>query len=94
MGRSPSGAETGLKKGPWTPEEDEILVGYIQKNGHGSWRALPNLAGIPSIHNSMLGFSFFDTKFCLINWWSFFLICLIQFDFKLQVLTDVGRVVD
>ncbi|KAL1536736.1 Transcription factor myb93 [Salvia divinorum] len=42
MGRS----ESGLKKGPWTPEEDEKLINYIQKHGHGSWRALPKLAGL------------------------------------------------
>ncbi|XVF42899.1 hypothetical protein PTKIN_Ptkin01aG0403000 [Pterospermum kingtungense] len=46
MGRSPSSDENGLKKGPWTPEEDRILVDYIQKHGHGSWRALPKLAGL------------------------------------------------
>ncbi|KAL7245665.1 hypothetical protein ACSBR2_000903 [Camellia fascicularis] len=45
MGRSPSD-ENGLKKGPWTPEEDQKLVDYIHKHGHGSWRALPNLAGL------------------------------------------------
>ncbi|KAG1342357.1 transcription factor MYB93 [Cocos nucifera] len=44
MGRSPN--ENGLKKGPWTPEEDQKLVQYIQNNGHGSWRALPRLADI------------------------------------------------
>ncbi|XVE62289.1 hypothetical protein DITRI_Ditri06bG0106100 [Diplodiscus trichospermus] len=46
MGRSPCCDENGLKKGPWTPEEDRILVDYIQKHGHGSWRALPKLAGL------------------------------------------------
>jgi myb proto-oncogene protein len=46
MGRSPCCDESGLKKGPWTPEEDQKLVKYIQKHGHGSWRALPKLAGI------------------------------------------------
>uniref|UniRef100_A0A7C8ZDV4 Transcription factor MYB39 n=1 Tax=Opuntia streptacantha TaxID=393608 RepID=A0A7C8ZDV4_OPUST len=46
MGRSPCCDETGLKKGPWTPEEDQKLVNYIQKHGHGSWRALPKLAGL------------------------------------------------
>lgn len=46
MGRSPCCDENGLKKGPWTPEEDQKLVDYIQKHGHGSWRALPKLAGI------------------------------------------------
>ncbi|GMI86583.1 hypothetical protein HRI_002327600 [Hibiscus trionum] len=47
MGRSPCCDETtGLKKGPWTPEEDEKLVKFIHENGHGSWRALPKLAGL------------------------------------------------
>ncbi|KAL5568273.1 hypothetical protein UlMin_024848 [Ulmus minor] len=47
MGRSPlSSDENGLKKGPWTPEEDQKLVEHIHKHGHGSWRALPKLAGL------------------------------------------------
>nr|QSD99651.1 MYB family transcription factor [Melilotus albus] len=46
MMRTPSNDESGLKKGPWSPEEDKILVDHIQKNGHGSWRALPRLAGL------------------------------------------------
>ncbi|XP_019185308.1 PREDICTED: transcription factor MYB39 [Ipomoea nil] len=47
MGRSPCCDEnTGLKKGPWTPEEDQKLINYINKNGHGSWRALPKHAGL------------------------------------------------
>ncbi|KAH7538444.1 hypothetical protein FEM48_Zijuj03G0200000 [Ziziphus jujuba var. spinosa] len=35
-----------IKKGAWTPEEDKKLVDHIQKHGHGSWRALPKLAGL------------------------------------------------
>nr|XP_016468919.1 PREDICTED: transcription factor MYB39-like [Nicotiana tabacum] len=35
---------SGLKKGPWTPEEDQKLVDYIHKYGHENWRALPKLA--------------------------------------------------
>ncbi|KAJ6814848.1 transcription factor MYB39-like [Iris pallida] len=46
MGRSPCCDASGLKKGPWTTEEDQMLVDYIQKHGHGSWRALPKLAGL------------------------------------------------
>ncbi|XP_010671094.2 transcription factor MYB53 [Beta vulgaris subsp. vulgaris] len=46
MGRSPCCDESGLKKGPWTPEEDKQLTDYIQRHGHGSWRALPKLAGL------------------------------------------------
>ncbi|KAM3243928.1 hypothetical protein ACQJBY_055697 [Aegilops geniculata] len=46
MGRSPCCDENGLKKGPWTAEEDQKLTDYIEKHGHGSWRALPKLAGL------------------------------------------------
>ncbi|KAL5973885.1 hypothetical protein ACLOJK_030544 [Asimina triloba] len=46
MGRSPCCDVHGVKKGPWAPEEDLKLVNYIQKHGHGSWRALPKLAGL------------------------------------------------
>ncbi|XP_009629052.1 transcription factor MYB30 [Nicotiana tabacum] len=46
MVRAPCCEKMGLKKGPWTPEEDQILVSYIQTNGHGNWRALPKLAGL------------------------------------------------
>ncbi|KAK6936528.1 SANT/Myb domain [Dillenia turbinata] len=46
MARSPSRNEIGRKKGPWTPEEDQKLIDYIQKHGHGSWMALPSHAGL------------------------------------------------
>nr|AAS10096.1 MYB transcription factor [Arabidopsis thaliana] len=46
MGRSPCCDENGLKKGPWTQEEDDKLIDHIQKHGHGSWRALPKQAGL------------------------------------------------
>ncbi|PWA42481.1 homeodomain-like protein [Artemisia annua] len=47
MGRPPCCSESSdLKKGPWTPEEDEVLTSYIQKHGHDSWRALPKRAGL------------------------------------------------
>ncbi|KAJ9707211.1 hypothetical protein PVL29_002281 [Vitis rotundifolia] len=46
MVRSPCCDDGSLKKGPWTPEEDQKLVDYIKRHGHGSWRALPKLAGL------------------------------------------------
>ncbi|XP_060190120.1 transcription factor MYB4-like [Lycium barbarum] len=46
MVRAPCCEKTGLKKGPWDHEEDQILISYIQKNGHGNWRALPKQAGL------------------------------------------------
>nr|XP_029117156.1 transcription factor MYB4 isoform X2 [Elaeis guineensis] len=46
MVRAPCCEKMGLKKGPWTPEEDRILVSYIHRYGHGNWRALPKQAGL------------------------------------------------
>ena len=45
MGRAPCCEKMGLKKGPWSPEEDRILTNFIQNHGHSNWRALPKQAG-------------------------------------------------
>ncbi|RLM65726.1 transcription factor MYB39 [Panicum miliaceum] len=49
MGRSPCCChDAGVKKGPWTEEEDRALVVHIQRHGGhvGSWRNLPKAAGL------------------------------------------------
>lgn len=46
MGRPPCCDKIGVKKGPWTPEEDIILVSYIQEHGPGNWRAVPTHTGL------------------------------------------------
>ncbi|KAL3754565.1 hypothetical protein ACJRO7_001760 [Eucalyptus globulus] len=46
MGRAPCCDKNGLKKGPWTPEEDLKLINYIQAHGPGNWRTLPKNAGL------------------------------------------------
>ncbi|KAI3981686.1 hypothetical protein MKX01_020629 [Papaver californicum] len=46
MGRPPCCDKVGIKKGPWTPEEDIILVSYIQQNGPGNWRLVPTNTGL------------------------------------------------
>ncbi|KAK1278869.1 Myb-related protein 306 [Acorus gramineus] len=46
MGRPPCCDKVGIKKGPWTPEEDIILVSYIQQNGPGNWRSVPTNTGL------------------------------------------------
>ncbi|XP_039125039.1 transcription factor MYB102-like [Dioscorea cayenensis subsp. rotundata] len=46
MGRTPCCDKNGLKKGPWTSEEDQKLVDYIHNNGEGRWRTLPKNAGL------------------------------------------------
>ncbi|KAG9450693.1 hypothetical protein H6P81_010658 [Aristolochia fimbriata] len=39
-------SKVGLKRGPWTPEEDELLSKYINREGEGRWRTLPRRAGL------------------------------------------------
>ncbi|KAL0535696.1 hypothetical protein IC582_030037 [Cucumis melo] len=46
MGRPPCCDKIGVKKGPWTPEEDIILVSYIQEHGPGNWRSVPTNTGL------------------------------------------------
>nr|KYP40806.1 Myb-related protein 306 family [Cajanus cajan] len=46
MGRPPCCDKEGVKKGPWTPEEDIILVTYIQEHGPGNWKAVPSNTGL------------------------------------------------
>ncbi|XVF46084.1 hypothetical protein PTKIN_Ptkin02bG0259800 [Pterospermum kingtungense] len=35
-----------VKRGLWSPEEDEKLVKYITNHGHASWSSVPKLAGL------------------------------------------------
>ncbi|KAF8025423.1 hypothetical protein BT93_F2300 [Corymbia citriodora subsp. variegata] len=35
-----------VKRGLWSPEEDEKLVRFITTQGHGSWSSVPKLAGL------------------------------------------------
>ncbi|CAM8884909.1 unnamed protein product [Rhodiola kirilowii] len=46
MGRPPCCDKDGVKKGPWTPEEDIVLVSYIQEHGPGNWRSVPTNTGL------------------------------------------------
>ncbi|XP_062195040.1 myb-related protein 306-like [Phragmites australis] len=46
MGRPPCCENGGVKKGPWTPEEDLVLVSYVQEHGPGNWRAVPTNTGL------------------------------------------------
>ncbi|XP_004232220.1 myb-related protein 306-like [Solanum lycopersicum] len=46
MGRPPCCDKTGVKKGPWTPEEDIMLVSFVQEHGPGNWRTVPTHTGL------------------------------------------------
>lgn len=46
MGRAPCCDKSKVKRGPWSPEEDNTLKNYLEKNGTGgNWIALPQKAG-------------------------------------------------
>ncbi|GLT36690.1 hypothetical protein SLA2020_110530 [Shorea laevis] len=43
---TPCCSKVGIRRRPWTPEEDELLAGYINRKGEGRWRMLPKRAGL------------------------------------------------
>ena len=38
--------EEGWRKGPWTSEEDRLLIEYVRLHGEGRWNSVARLAGI------------------------------------------------
>uniref|UniRef100_A0ACD5VJS4 Uncharacterized protein n=1 Tax=Avena sativa TaxID=4498 RepID=A0ACD5VJS4_AVESA len=47
MGRAPCCDKASVKRGPWSPEEDELLRTYVRSHGAvGNWIALPHKAGL------------------------------------------------
>ncbi|KAK7266875.1 hypothetical protein RIF29_19533 [Crotalaria pallida] len=46
MGRQPCCDKVGVKRGPWTIEEDHKLMNFILNNGIHCWRTVPKLAGL------------------------------------------------
>nr|DAD30870.1 TPA_asm: hypothetical protein HUJ06_009721 [Nelumbo nucifera] len=40
-----SSEEAEMRKGPWTMEEDLILINYIANHGEGVWNSLARSAG-------------------------------------------------
>ncbi|KAK1367837.1 transcription factor RAX2-like [Heracleum sosnowskyi] len=47
MGRAPCCDKSKVKRGPWSPQEDEILKNYLHNHGTGgNWISLPLKAGL------------------------------------------------
>jgi hypothetical protein len=48
-----------VKRGLWSPEEDEKLINYISihGHGHGSWTSVPKLAGNYLLHSIYIFYS-------------------------------------
>ncbi|XP_010544306.1 PREDICTED: transcription factor MYB104-like isoform X2 [Tarenaya hassleriana] len=45
-GSSSRGQGNYLKKGPWTTDEDAILLEYVQEHGEGNWNAVQKHSGL------------------------------------------------
>lgn len=48
-----------VRKGPWTMEEDLILINYIANHGEGVWNSLAKAAGKPLSCTYMCTYTFF-----------------------------------
>ncbi|KAH6761140.1 hypothetical protein C2S51_018089 [Perilla frutescens var. frutescens] len=46
MGRHSCCYKQKLRKGLWSPEEDQKLINHITRYGHGCWSSVPKLAGL------------------------------------------------
>jgi hypothetical protein len=55
MGRHSCCYKQKLRKGLWSPEEDEKLLNYITKHGHGCWSSVSKQAGTPFLLIIMQG---------------------------------------
>jgi transcription factor MYB, plant len=90
MVRAPCCEKMGLKKGPWTSEEDEILISHIQSFGHSNWRALPKQAGKRTLQ---AGASVFISRItnakCYMSW--FWRTILMFFSSSLGLITGLLR---
>lgn len=72
-----------VKRGLWSPEEDEKLIRYITTHGYGCWSEVPEKAGLCTVHLLILALYFGNETF-----FDHLLIMILQ-GFK-----DVVRVVD
>ena len=45
-----------VRRGLWSPEEDEKLIKYITTHGHGCWSSVPRQAGTQML---------IDTRICV-----------------------------
>jgi myb proto-oncogene protein len=42
--------ENRWRKGPWTSEEDKLLIEYVKLHGEGRWNSVSRLTGIHIFH--------------------------------------------
>jgi len=52
MGRIPCCEKDSVKRGQWTPEEDNKLSSYIAQHGTRNWRLIPKNTGLQRCRKS------------------------------------------
>ncbi|RZS27391.1 hypothetical protein BHM03_00060851 [Ensete ventricosum] len=57
-----------LRKGLWSPEEDEKLIKHITKYGHGCWSSVPKQAGDACIFCQPADWAWRCGKSCRLRW--------------------------
>lgn len=48
-GRRQEEVMDGWRKGPWTGQEDKLLVEHVRQHGEGRWNSVSKLAGTVSV---------------------------------------------
>ncbi|XLU27744.1 hypothetical protein S245_063810, partial [Arachis hypogaea] len=73
-----------IKRGLWSPEEDEKLLRYITTHGHKSWSSVPKFAGLQRCGKS-----------CRLRWINYLRPDLKRGSFTLeeeQIIIDIHRI--
>lgn len=67
MGRQPCCEKVGLKRGPWTVDEDNRLMNFILHNGIHCWRRVPKLAGDDSVRVHICPHMYISSSYTIIG---------------------------
>lgn len=59
--------EVEVRKGPWTMEEDHVLINYIANHGEGVWNNLARAAGTLVVTFSFIMFVIFLLYYLMIE---------------------------
>jgi len=55
-----SGLDNGWRKGPWTPQEDKLLIEHVNLHGEGRWNSVSRLTGKKFFNDTSYSFILSD----------------------------------
>lgn len=59
----------GWRKGPWTPQEDKLLIQYITDYGEGRWSSVSKCTGIHMYIVYVLTHALAKSDVCITRQW-------------------------